>query len=573
MARSHPSVVQSAIAAQRRTLATEERNRSKAWNSTVPINCLPNEVLSDLFETYIRVREAKCFPPGCGGRSRHVKTPWFNILHVCTHWHDLVTGTPTHWKIIYVGLSVEWLDLCLSRSASAPVDVYFVDSNKVPAVLLEHLLPHHHRIRILKFDSFPDERLPQVADLLRRDMPALTTLNLDKLKWLVSTPSLHVRALPPLDTHTSLAETLPRLTTVILSFLHVPRDAFTLCHLRELVLNACSVDMSFSELIHVIGQCQVLERLVLYSFFDRLLDAPAMSLNRICSSAPIVLPHLHSIEITENTTTMTSAFLSSFILPAANRVYMEGKYDGIGPCNGVAPILPPSITLPVLSTLTFAKLSPSPCNIEDAYLVGAVTFDPSFPHRTPIYIEVIGSERHPVQIKLRGLATLLHGAPLESLEIGGVDVVLDSEDSQAWFDVFETFPRLEKLDVFYISSAESFKALWSGLRRVSSVGIDDHVIGPASRNHGRPPPYLRHITFHLWSPEDPLEPSFNLAIDEMLLYLRERAMVGARLELLKWDRRVGSNTRSLHPQLVDATRALLARVELEGLVGEVVIAE
>ena len=286
---------------------------------------------------------------------------------------------------------MKWLDLCLSRSASAFIDVYFVDSAKGPAILVEHLLPHHRRIPILEFDLFPYERLPQVADLLSRDMPTLTSLYLGQLAWLVPTPGLNV-TLPLLEAHTSLAKTLPSLTTVVLWHLRVPQEVFALYHPRELVLNACSVlDMSFSELIHAIGQCQALERLALRSVFGRLVDAPAVSLSRVRSRAPIALYHLHSIHISNNTTTMTSAFLSSFILPAANTVDIEGEYDGVGPSNGLAPILPPSITFPVLSTLTSASLAP--CNPQEVSLRGAVSIDPSFPRAMPIIISV--SARNP----------------------------------------------------------------------------------------------------------------------------------------------------------------------------------
>ena len=175
------------------------------------------------------------------------------------------------------------------------------------------------------------------------------------------------------------------------------------------------------------------------------------------------------------------------------------------------------------------------------------------------------------QCRLGDLDDLLHGAPLESLEVDGSNVVVDAHDPSAWFDVFHAFPRLEKVYVKYLSSVENFKAFWSGLRKASSVGIVDHVIRPTTGDHGPPRPHIRHIGFSLWFTEDLIEPSFNLATEEMLLYLRERSMVGARLELLKWDRLVGSI--SLHPQVVDATRALLARLEREGLVGEVVVVE
>ena len=63
-----------------------------------------------------------------------------------------------------------------------------------------------------------------------------------------------------------------------------------------------------------------------------------------------------------------------------------------------------------------------------------------------------------------GLDDLLHGAPLESLEFIGSNVIVDAHDPSAWFDVFHAFPRLEKVYVKYLSSVENFKAFWSGLR-------------------------------------------------------------------------------------------------------------
>ena len=67
---------------------------------------------------------------------------------------------------------------------------------------------------------------------------------------------------------------------------------------------------------------------------------------------------------------------------------------------------------------------------------------------------------------------------------------------------------------------------------------------------------------------DPPESSFNPAADEIVLYLRERAMAGTRLELLKWD---CTDCSSLHPQFLGVMRALMEHIELEGLVGEVVV--
>ena len=524
-----------------------------------------------MFETYIHM----CETPGFNRRWNHVKTPWFNIFHVCTYWYDLLAHTPAHWKTIYVGHSVEWLDLCLSRSASASLDIYFVKSYKVPTVLLERLVPHAQRIQIIMFDLIPSEILPHIADLLCRDMPTLTTLHLDRRRMRNGpTPPLNA-ILPLLDVHINFGNIFPKLTTIILVHFSIPRDTLALCRLRELELNACFLDMSFNNFIHTIGQCEALERLSLTSIFDRLYDTPKSS-THLRSNAPATLHRLRSVYLKDNTASTTSTFLSAFIFPAADQVKIKGERDGTEPSNGLAPVLPchPSITFPVFSALTFASFYTR--DWEKFFLSGGFTFDSSFPLFTPAKVLLNWGDQY-TRGRLRDLTHLLHNAPLKGfeLEIASPDHFTDVRDPTAWLDVFTAFPQLETFHVVYFSESlgnpEPLNALWSGLGRASSVGQDEQDIG-FEAGHRRPlHPCLRHIEFELiqW-PFDLTEDIFDFTTQGMLQYLRERAAMGARLEFFKCEWTCPSSSYERFP-IEEMKRAFLELLRSEELATEILI--
>ncbi|KAH9940008.1 uncharacterized protein BXZ73DRAFT_12267, partial [Epithele typhae] len=91
------------------------------WNSTLSINRLPHEILSDIFAAIPRPPEflEKYVEPR-GWRER--------LMLVCREWRDTIVGTPTLWSLLCVSstMSIDCLSLRLARSANADLRLYFL---------------------------------------------------------------------------------------------------------------------------------------------------------------------------------------------------------------------------------------------------------------------------------------------------------------------------------------------------------------------------------------------------------------------------------------------------------------
>ncbi|KAI0787835.1 hypothetical protein C8Q74DRAFT_1446436 [Fomes fomentarius] len=133
-----------------------------------PIGRLPVEVLSKVMllaappEEDVDECQPRCPPT------------WFVLAGVCRYWRDVINGNPMFWRCIDVGLRLEWLDLCLQRSAQLKVNILIRETLDVsPAVLSDILAPHRDRISV-----FIDFSLTCDVPLCPLPMPQLRFLNL-----------------------------------------------------------------------------------------------------------------------------------------------------------------------------------------------------------------------------------------------------------------------------------------------------------------------------------------------------------------------------------------------------------
>ncbi|KAI0755520.1 hypothetical protein C8Q74DRAFT_1210504, partial [Fomes fomentarius] len=135
---------------------------------TTSISRLPNEMMAYIFALCTVPR----LPP-YRFRRRSVSDPeWTLLTLVCRHWHDVAHATPTLWSNIIVGRKAEWLQLCLTRSASTALDIAFT-SGQFPFRQLWILFPHARRIRTLRFETVREGWRAVLHKLLREPMPAL----------------------------------------------------------------------------------------------------------------------------------------------------------------------------------------------------------------------------------------------------------------------------------------------------------------------------------------------------------------------------------------------------------------
>lgn len=126
---------------------------------------------------------ARTSHPGYGFSDRG----WIHLITlVCRYWRDVAHATSTLWSHINVGRKAEWLQLCLTRSASTALDIVFT-SGEFPFPQLEILLPHARRIRTLRFDIVREEWRAVLRRLLREPMPALEELRYRRIQGMEQT--------------------------------------------------------------------------------------------------------------------------------------------------------------------------------------------------------------------------------------------------------------------------------------------------------------------------------------------------------------------------------------------------
>lgn len=135
---------------------------------TMPINRLPNEML------HLRAllcRQGRPIPV----TASPIADGYTSLFWFVDYRRDVAHATSALWSHINVGRKAEWLQLCLTRSASTALDIVFT-SGEFPSPQLGILLPHARRIRTLRFDIVREEWRAVLRRLLREPMPPLEEL-------------------------------------------------------------------------------------------------------------------------------------------------------------------------------------------------------------------------------------------------------------------------------------------------------------------------------------------------------------------------------------------------------------
>ncbi len=108
------------------------------------IGRLPLEVLSRIL--------LLAAPPGkdVNEEEPRYSAEWVVLASVCRYWRNAINGNPMFWRCIDVGTRLEWLHLCLQRSAQLTVKILLRRTSDVrtPAVVSQLLAPHRDRITL-----------------------------------------------------------------------------------------------------------------------------------------------------------------------------------------------------------------------------------------------------------------------------------------------------------------------------------------------------------------------------------------------------------------------------------------
>lgn len=189
---------------------------------------------------------------------------WTKLMAVCTHWRDLICGTPEFWQKISVGRNPLWLELCLQRSQRLLIQLSFWH----PVVIeqtLKGLRPHWSRIENLAFRELDCAQFTG-------SQTWLTTPPLPQLQTLIlNVRHKHHRGRDGNSEHDDTGAILmlqtgllPRLKTLRLEGISLTGEPIAFSTLRVLELceyNASRPLFTTVQFITLLNSCTSLERL------------------------------------------------------------------------------------------------------------------------------------------------------------------------------------------------------------------------------------------------------------------------------------------------------------------------
>ena len=192
-------------------------------NAIRPVNRLPTEVLNEIF-AYLHPRILQRY------------LPLIRATHVCRHWRNVVSSTPTNWTWI----NPQWAELLspsLRLSEFAPIEVEVSSLENFNPAFIHLLLPHCARIAsfTLAFSASTRGYCSQVVNMLHC-MPNLRLLSI------IAEPGFTPQKLP------ILSGGMPNLESITLPFFSYGQQVVQLTH-----LTAINITVEYSSLTDVLG--------------------------------------------------------------------------------------------------------------------------------------------------------------------------------------------------------------------------------------------------------------------------------------------------------------------------------
>lgn len=289
------------VDATRQDVAKLVRRLHTLRNSLAPINArLPKEVLCEIFLHLTSSQDV----------SRDGLAHPFSEFNTCRYWRDTALEYPRLWTDVPVGRNLEWLNLLISRSKSAPLRIthHLPEDATIPEAFYHTILnqlPRTHELDIRVPETLWSEFMAKLPDA-----SVLGILRLRVPSGLSST----VSAVP-----------LPRLRHLELHSLLL-RDVRKLIAssstLTKLVVRQTRKPQSVSAWIKALDNLPVLQELSLENVFKRQEDDAAPPPAAECSH----FPQLRRLALKEPWDGKTSAhFLRGVVFPASAVTIFSGE--------------------------------------------------------------------------------------------------------------------------------------------------------------------------------------------------------------------------------------------------------
>ncbi|KAM5544292.1 hypothetical protein V8D89_001952 [Ganoderma adspersum] len=455
---------------ERKILLQERLELKSAWNHSLAVTRLPNEILIHIFVYFCE------WPKGSNGNYPQddetfielglIETELMKLTFVCRRWHHVALATLTLWRTISAGKTSSWMKLALMRSGNATIDVLFPSYfSKDPISLL---IPHYSRLRSLRLQSCSPF---DTVRIMSNKLLALETLEIDR-DWHVNMKAKEHY------THWGITrDRFPNLRALRLVHNIIPEDSLFYAQLRKLSLKACRFQamVYLGQFVQILATSLHLEYLELDEFLQDLPDSG----NARPGALP--LPSLLALRLYNHAPSLSARFLSRVIVPPTTSLSIksfiplpdeEWNDNIVGLAeeeqgNTLRAAVPtgPSLAsaLPGLTTVTRARLT---IEWDDKVECFSTQTGRRPDGSEALILEILQATPNPLQAEdgLADLVVLLGSAPLAHLEIIGRGSRVGAE---MWARVFQAFPLLVSLDV----SADG--ALFDGLHEASLASPPD----------------------------------------------------------------------------------------------------
>ncbi|KAH9915573.1 uncharacterized protein BXZ73DRAFT_106122 [Epithele typhae] len=448
---------------QANAIAAEKLKLYSLWNSSLPINRLPHELLVLIFSAF-----------SCEATTKDAKWMFFHwratMMLVCREWYNLLTSTPTLWSLLYVTPThpPHFISTLFSRSAHTPLDVHFVDSED-PAMAyssknlsLDAVRPvadAQNRIRTLVVPRHGG-LVSAAFELLFRETtwPALECLRIFFAR--IHTPRDYV-----MDVLRLTPERFPKLKELSFTGIIIPIEPSAYPRLTKLALLGSGDEMPpFQDFVALLSTARSLTTLTVYKIdLGEVTSPETVALQPLL---PFTLPNLRHLSLHSNRLDDFSTLLRFLRLDPSTdlrfhpmnweRIYddedeeeeeedvQRSIVDVFFPPDDDAVDDADALPLPIARVLRsielnvqggcpmlFAWRAPIPGPDDPAFALSADTSRAQH-------------SDYGLPEALCDLVTLFKGAPLARLKITGA---LTEVEAGTWGEVFRAFPDLKLLDL------------------------------------------------------------------------------------------------------------------------------
>ena len=495
-------VVQRAIDKERSELAM-------AWNRTLPVNQLPNELLISIFAHFANAISTR--EPHVYLTRLYPNTRWTKILIICHHWRDVACASPALWRAILMR-STAYTQRALALSTPATIDAHFVTCKTI-LKNLKLLKPHTQRLRSLSFEAIGTAWKSAAITLLQNDigMSALETLELPLVARSTQEPR-------PDDDFADIhltPERFPCLRSLTVKLTVAPENVQVYARLRKLSLDTCRCDFSFQHFLDALAASTKLESLRLASILQRI---QGDWVQRIAPrQRPLSLRHLKSLALLDHPPIYSSRFLSYVVLSPTASVRICGSLGDIAEqdvTETVSALLPRNAAVNMPALAAVPDVSVNVYDTVEYCLIGSIEPLQQWSPQITFLIHSSGipywreaSSHHGA----RDLLSVFGSAPLTTL---GFTADCGDITAETWTEIFNRYPLLESLD---LSAALTTETAFAGLMNAA----------PTPDSPSVPCPGLRSVRVG--------GPFFRDAVDVALQCLRDRADKGHRLGTLTME--------------------------------------